>query len=257
MGPGLRPDGVRRVLLTLAAGARRLGDALLPRACAACGAILPAGEAPALPLCPACSAAVFRVEAPGCPRCGAPGGTPDPCPDCREDPPSFDAARAVFEYAGTIPGLILRLKYARAWDLARPLGRLAAAAVVLAGEDPEVVVPVPLSPARLATRGYNQAWLLARAAARTLGVAARADALRRVRDPGPQGHHGRAERRDRVRGCFEARPDPVLRGRRVLLVDDVLTTGATAGECARALRSAGAARVAVVAVARALVRDAG
>ena len=180
-------------------------------------------------------------------------GTDRRCALCLSDPPPFRRARALFVYEGGVPGLVLRLKYSRAFWLAPALGRAMAAAAWAEGiRDADVVVPVPLTARRMCRRGYNQSALLGRAAARALGIGFEAGALRRVRDPGPQDHHGRQARRSRVRGCFAVRLADRVRGRRVLLIDDVVTTGATAGECARVLLAAGAASVEVMACAMAL-----
>ncbi len=199
----------------------------------------------------------MRPEHPLCPTCGNArpsfDGTDGTCARCAADPPPFRRARALFVYEGGVPKLVLRLKYSHAFWLAPALGRAMAAAAWSEGiRDADLVVPVPLTARRMCRRGYNQAGLLGRAAARALGIPLDAAALRRVRDPGPQDHHGRQARRDRVRGCFEVRAAARVAGRRVLLVDDVVTTGATAGECARVLLAAGAASVDVMACAMAL-----
>ena len=114
----------------------------------------------------------------------------------------------------------------------------------------EAVAPVPLHPSRRRERGFNQAALLAERLAADRGVAVRPRWLARLRDTQPQSDLGAAERQANVRGAFEARAD--VAGLHVVVVDDVLTTGATVAECARALRAAGAARIGVVAVARVL-----
>jgi ComF family protein len=128
---------------------------------------------------------------------------------------------------------------------------MAAVALAEGLADADVVVPVPLGPGRHRRRGYNQACLLASSVARHLGLAFAPRGLRRVRDPGPQDRRGRADRLARVRGCFAPGRPSSVQGRRVLLVDDVVTTGATAGECARVLLAAGAASVDVLSLARA------
>jgi len=111
-----------------------------------------------------------------------------------------------------------------------------------------VVVPVPTSRSRFRRRGYNPAALLARVVSQELRIPMAADVLRRVRDPGSMNGSGRAERLQRITGCFES--EKALAGESVLLVDDVLTTGATASECCRVLRSAGAGRIDVITAAR-------
>jgi len=153
--------------------------------------------------------------------------------------------------------LVMQLKYARHFDQAPPLGRImGAVAAVEELDDVDLIVPVPLAVPRFVRRGYNQAALLGRATASILGRPMKAGILRRVRDLGPQGRHGPRERAARVRGCFSVIDEGMVQNRRVLLVDDVLTTGATASECARVLTRAGAVRVDVMACARA-IRDSG
>lgn len=119
-------------------------------------------------------------------------------------------------------------------------------------DDAEVLVPVPLTVPRLVRRGYNQSILLGKSMARHLDISLDSRVLKRVWDPGPQGHHSRSERRKRVRGCFAVGSSGRVRDRRVLLVDDVLTTGATVTECSRVLMAAGARKVNVIACARAV-----
>ena len=118
-------------------------------------------------------------------------------------------------------------------------------------EGVDLVTAVPLAPARLRQRGYDQAWLLAQSVARMLDLPATSGVLRRTRDTPPQTSLSATGRRDNVRGAFDMGVEPVA-GRDVLLIDDVVTTGATAGECARILMRSGAARVRVAAVARAV-----
>ena len=151
-------------------------------------------------------------------------------------------------YASPLEGAVHRLKYGGRPDLGRPLGRWLAANVDL----PDVLfVPVPLHPRRLAERGYNQAALIANALARAHGSRVAALALERIRDTPRQALLGRSERSANVAGAFRARSPRALAGRQVALVDDVLTTGATASACVWALRDAGALISAVIALASA------
>jgi predicted amidophosphoribosyltransferase len=157
-------------------------------------------------------------------------------------------ARAPYGFDGPVRRAVHRLKFA-GW---RPVANALAAAMAMAWEttgwSPEAITWVPLSRLRLASRGYDQAKALALAVAPRLGVQA-VPLLRRVGDPGPQARRGGAARRDAMRGVFEAARLPPAR---VLLVDDVLTTGATGGACAEALREAGAAEVGLLTAARAV-----
>jgi ComF family protein len=166
---------------------------------------------------------------------------------------SGDARRvAAFVYGGAVARAITRFKYERHPDLARPLADLLRrAAVALAPLRLDVVVPVPLHPSRLVERGYNQAALLARPLAASLGARFAPRALERVRDTARQATLDRGAREANVSGAFRARASAAIRGRSVVLVDDVETTGATLAACAHALLAAGAGVVATAVVARA------
>lgn len=214
--------------------------------------MLPGRAATGLPLCDHCMQNLVRVVPPWCERCGLPLARPSAgCLDCVRSSPFFDGCRAVFAYAGEVRTLLLAFKHSRAFELAIPLGRLMSAVAMAHGlADADLVVPVPTSMSRFIRRGYNQAALLARVVASTLQRPLEARALRRVRDMGPQGRRAREERVRSTMQCFSvARPERVAQ-RRILLVDDVVTSGATASECARALKSAGATSVQVLAFAR-------
>jgi ComF family protein len=205
-------------------------------------------------LCADCRAR-FVVARLRCPRCAlpvspsrppaAPGAAPG-CGTCTVAPLPFGRAVAALDYAFPWDGLIRRLKFDAAPELAAPLAGLLADAVRAADAPrPDLVVPVPLSQARLAERGYNQAWELARHVAAALALPARADALRRVIDTPHQTGLARAERERNLRNAFAPAPDAgaTLAGRHVVLVDDVMTTGVTVREAAAALRRAGAAAI--------------
>lgn len=156
------------------------------------------------------------------------------------------------EYDGAIGAAIRALKYDRQARLAEPLGNLLARTVRRAGWPVDVIVPVPLHAARLSDRGYNQAKLVSLYLARALAVPIDCEAVRRVRDTPSQVNLNAQERRLNMERAFEARAEAV-RGRVVLVIDDVLTTGATLGACAEALRLAGAAEVYGAAVAGAVL----
>lgn len=244
-------------------GAAALGAALLdllyPPRCAACGeGVASTSDGP---FCPTCGDAVEPVP-PGCARCGLPG--PDPvCGACLADPPSFSSCRAGGLFGGPLADAIHALKYRDRPALARPLGAWLARRVVLPRE--AALVSVPLGRRRRLARGYDQAALLARALSRSWRGLADGPvtvpgaspprlellplALARTRETPPQVGRARADRVANVRDAFRAAS--AVRGRDVVLVDDVVTTGATAQACADALLAAGARSVHVVALARA------
>jgi ComF family protein len=209
----------------VAAVLSRLLDALAPPACAACDARLDRSAV----LCAPCAEAVLPA---------APASVGIPV-----------VAFALF--GGSIAAALRRFKYDDRSDLARPLGHLLRRAARDARLSADLVVPVPLHPRRLAERGYNQAALLAAVVAHELGAPLAARALTRTRHTPRQARLDRANRLANVAGAFQVRTPAHVRGRRVVLVDDVATTGATLVACADALRRAGAASVTALVVARA------
>lgn len=230
-------------------GLRGWIDYLLPGACLLCGARLPAGG----DICPACDTELPRPAA-ACACCAAPLAQPAGlalrCARCQQAPPAFDRTIALFGYAAPVDRLILRLKYHGDLRLARVLGtRLAAALRAQAVAAPDLIVPVPLHVTRLRSRGYNQALELARPIAQRLRVPLDYRSVTRVRATAPQIDMDHEARRKNLHRAFRANGD--LTGRRVAIVDDVMTSGHTANAVAAALRKAGAAEVAVWVVARA------
>jgi ComF family protein len=171
------------------------------------------------------------------------------CALCRTGLRGFDAAYCFGSYEGTLRELIHLYKYGRIQTLARPLADLLAAALPL-DERFDAVTPVPLHWRKQWQRGFNQSDLLARAVARRRGIPV-VRALRRTRSTQTQAGLSNTERRKNVAAAFQCRRSgETLAGRRVLLIDDVMTTGSTAAACARVLKQAGAARVVLLTVAR-------
>ena len=210
------------------------------------------------PFCGPCWAALPIGLDPGCPVCGEPfpglAGA-FPCDGCRRHPPAYAFARAVARYQDGMREAIHAMKYGARPVVAAPLGRLLAEAAPGAlpappGDWADGLVPVPLHPARLAERGFNQAELLAAPCAARWRVPVLGRALIRTRPTPPQTDLDAAARRTNVRNAFAVPRPAEIRGRRLLLVDDVLTTGATVGAAAQALREAGAAAVGVLTLAR-------
>jgi len=200
-------------------------------------------------LCDRCLAGLPRADGRRCRGCWLPLPGPS-CRACEERPPAFSTLRSVFRYEGEVRRLVHAFKFGGQSVLGRPLAALLVDAWRGWGMDADVAVPVPLTAARARLRGYNQALLLAREVARGIGVRP-AEALRRTGRAAPQATSaGAEERRRNVAGAFAVRDGAAVAGRKVLLVDDVATTGATLNACAEALLAAGAARVLALTLAR-------
>ena len=218
-----------------------LADLFYPQRCLGCS------ERASDLLCPGCFEALPLIEKPVCRRCALPTAFETPvCENCKGLDLGFDAARAPLRYEGVGQELVHALKYRGCMPI---VPKLAAPLMLdsLDGAAFDAVVPVPLHRWRLARRGFNQAAVLAREVSGALDVrySETLRALRRTRD---QVELSAAERRENVAGAFRAEERI---GGRVLLVDDVLTTGATLGACAQALREAGAGEIYALTLCRA------
>ncbi|HEV7987983.1 MAG TPA: ComF family protein [Candidatus Binataceae bacterium] len=237
---------------------------LYPPRCAACDAALPIDATRRV--CASCLAAVEPPRPPLCLLCGAPLNSDagdERCDHCRAAPPAFDSARAITRYrsgaygtgtdgSSAVAALLRRHKYGLDQSLGRALAEYLDAGPALEAGTYDVVIPVPLHRTRLRWRGFNQAALLGVALARRLNCPLDVATLARVHSTPSQTARDRAERRRNVRDAFAVRRPLRVAGQRVLLVDDVMTTGATADECARMLRAAGARRIDVLTLARVL-----
>jgi len=238
-----------------------LASVLFPAPCRVCGRTLDTGSR--VPLCHACLAALTQgFPEPLCHRCGRPivssavvGGISLPeCHLCRAGVYDFDFARSFGAYTSPMARAILLLKYGNviplgAWFASRLAGLVERQAEVFAAD---VVVPVPLDSGRLRERGYNHAELVARPFARLLGIPFRSYLLVRTRPRPNRLRLTRRERWESVRGAYATHKSAQVDKLRVLLVDDVFTTGATLDACSRALKQGGASRVVGLTVARAL-----
>ena len=232
-------------------GAGRVAlDLLLPPQCVTCDQPVEASGQ----FCQACFAQTSFITAPLCPRCGAPfeAAGEAACFSCRADPPPWGAARAALRYDDGARRILLPFKYGDRVEAARALAPLMARAggTLLAAAD--LLIPVPLHRRRLLARRYNQAALLARALTRLSGRPAVLDALQRVKSTQPLAELSPAKRAAELAGAIRVRPGrrEIVADARVLLIDDVLTSGATARACTEALLAAGAAGVDVLAAAR-------
>ena len=245
----LRPPGAVDLMRRAARAAIGI---VYPPSCIACqGAV-----ADAHALCASCWSGLRFIERPFCERLGTPfpvdWGQPLVSPAAFADPPVFRRARAVALYDGTAQALVHRLKYGDRLELARALGSMMARAGSELTAEADVIVPVPLHRPRLWWRRFNQAMALADVVARASGVPCDPFLLARVKHTRRQVGLTRTQRQENLQGAFRvpAQAKPQLKGKRVLLVDDVLTTGSTANAAARALLRGGAAQVDVLAFAR-------
>ncbi|MDA8428832.1 MAG: ComF family protein [Geobacteraceae bacterium] len=230
-------------------------DFLFPPLCHICRAYIP--SAGPVHICPACHERLQPIDSPLCAVCGFPfvgAGDDHVCGDCSTSHHHFDAARAAVVYEGASRDLIHAFKYRNKTHLRRPLALLTierlSAFVRLRASD--LIVPVPLHRKRLRSRGFNQAVLLGELFSRHWEMPLDRHNLRRIRWTEPQVNLSASDRRANVKGAFFIQNPDAIHGRRVLLVDDVLTTGSTVEECAVMLKNAGAVDVTVITVARAL-----
>jgi len=198
-------------------------------------------------LCPACHASLPHIVH-ACPRCAA-QSTGHVCGECLKHPPAFDRTRAALEYAFPTDKLIQALKYGGQLALAKLFGELLA--VALADQTrPELILPMPLHPTRLKMRGFNQALEIAKVIAKRFDIPLAPGLAQRVVDTTPQASLPIDARHKNIKGAFACDMD--LRGQRIAVVDDVMTSGATLNELAKILKRAGAAQVDVWVVARAV-----
>jgi ComF family protein len=250
----IRWMGRLRVGISVLATAGR--GLLFPPRCASCDVELPE-TVDGLSFCADCLARLAPAAWPGCRRCGAEvidaAASPDHCPRCKGLPLRFDAAVVLGSYHAGLGEVVLCMKRPAHQGLSRAMGRLLAERrrEELRRLGASVIVPIPMFWARWLKRGVNNPDILAGCLGQSLGIPVRRHVLIKHRNTLPQAHLPPSRRFENVRGAFRVRDARAVRGVRVLLVDDVLTTGATCSEAAKTLRRAGAASVAVAVVARA------
>jgi ComF family protein len=234
---------------------KRLLDTILPLRCLGCGEIVDSGA-----LCTACWSILDQISAPMCASCGLPFGHdegPDAvCGGCLANPPAFNRARAALRYNDLVARLIVGFKHSDKLHHQDAFVRWLERAAGPSLAEIDLICCVPLHRRRLWHRRYNQSALLANALARRLGKPAMPELLVRRRATPPQAGLNRRQRIENLRGAMIIRPgrEGHVRDRRILVVDDVLTTGATVDACAKALKKAGAAHIDVVTLAR-VVRE--
>jgi ComF family protein len=234
-------------------------DEILPHRCLGCAVMIDAEAS----LCADCWRQLTLIGSPFCRLCGYPlpqvVAAAPLCGACAADPPVYDRARAALRYDDGSRRLILRFKHADRTDIARTFGRL----MVTAGrdllDDCDLIAPVPLHRWRLLQRGYNQSAMLAQVLHRATGVPLVPDLLQRtVSTRSQQGLSGHQRQRNITSSAFRLHPwqRSKVAGKRILLIDDVLTTGATVAACTRVLRQGGAEAIDILALAK-VVRDTG
>lgn len=220
---------------------------MLPRQCLLC--LAPSGQQA---LCPACDADLPRLSGPTCPVCALPTGRGEVCGSCLRRPPQFDATRAALAYRFPASALLQRYKYSGFLAAAELMGQLLAQRTADT-ERPDLIIPMPLHAARIKERGFNQALEIARVVARHRQAALALDSCMRTRPTPPQAGLDLAARVKNLRGVFACRDS--LAGKRVALLDDVMTSGASLDALAKCVKDAGAAHVECWVVARTLLND--
>jgi ComF family protein len=201
-------------------------------------------------LCVQCAARLPVLQGPLCPHCGQPQSSGILCPSCAAKPSAMSSIRSTFRFEGAVRQAIHELKYRNLRAIAPTLATYLVAHLSQGTDVHDVVVPVPLHPQRMRLRGYNQAELLAREIGTAQGLLVSACSLRRTRAGASQART--SDMRERQRNVVDAFTctDASISGKRILLIDDVCTTGATLEACAAALRAAGASDVSGLTVAR-------
>lgn len=242
-----RQEGMARFPKPVRILTRTLLDFALPPRCVGCADVIEEVGA----FCHNCWGQMEWLGNSGCQTCGIPlaATEADSCARCLADPPGLDRMRAAVAYGDLSRSIALRLKYGRKVALARTMARYMAS-LDDAGRGEALVMAVPLHRRRLWSRGFNQAGLVARELARGWGYPFEAGLLCRTRPTQPLKGMSRTQRRRAVAGAFAVVEPDRVKGREIILVDDVLTSGSTAEACAKALRKAGAARVDLICWAR-------
>ena len=216
---------------------------LLPQDCLLCAAV--SGENI---LCHACAADLPRLKTPGCPRCALPTTLGEICGHCLKKPPHYDSTQAIFSYDFPLDKLVQSFKYGHRLALGTYFGKQMAA--LQKNSEAALIIPLPLHPERLRERGFNQALELARPISRAWQIPINTRSFSRTRNTLTQANLPWKERVKNIRGAFHCASD--FSGKHIILVDDVMTTGATLNEAARTLKLHGASVVDLLVLARAL-----
>ncbi len=225
-------------------------NTLFPESCPVCR--MPATDHTTAPICNDCWQSIAPYHGPRCRTCGRPlvSGVSLECGDCIQHRPAFDSAGSFGLYDGVLRQAINQLKYHNIKRLSKPLSEM-----VLQMKLPRVdaVLPVPLYKTRLKQREFNQSALIAKNTGEHLGCTMLPHALVKIRDTKPQVGLRSGERRANIRKAFAVQSKELIEGKDILIIDDVITTGATVSECAKTVKKAGAARVHVIALAHGIM----
>lgn len=236
---------------------KRIFDFILPTSCSYCSSAIKDSGIPRF--CSSCWDDFSFISPPVCPRCGSPFASPEAlsfspdheCGRCRTNPPLFDQALSVGYFEGPLREAVHQFKYRPCRALGKPLGEWMAKNVRLRS-DMDAIIPVPLHSRRLKYRGFNQALLLASCVSAMHNVPLLYDELLRVKETRPQVELKGDERISNVKDAFGIKNKFLLKEKKIVLVDDVFTSGATMNECARVLKDAGAVEVVTLTLARAV-----
>ncbi len=225
---------------------------LYPPVCTACGVDIPVEKTGAV-MCETCLSRLLSLDLSSCPRCASPLEADKQCTFCYRLEPALDLVRSGYWFSGPVPSLMHAFKYRGTWSLAVALAELTVSLETCAQaiEGVEILAPVPLHPWRRIRRGYNQSESLASGLADLSGRRFEPRLLARERRTRTQTRLNPEERKKNVEGAFKVRDRTLVEGRTICIIDDVMTTGATAGACAAALKDAGAVRVTALTFARA------
>lgn len=226
----------------LATMCAKFTQTMLPQRCLLCES--PSGDAL---VCSACESDLPYASDNRCPRCAIALPQAEICGECQRDPPAFDSAQAVFDYAYPVDGLLTAFKFGGRLELAPWFAQMLVTRLDCDGL-PDLIVPMPLHADRMKQRGFNQALEIARPVAKALGIPLAAETCTRTRATAAQVGLKRDERRKNLRGAFVC--DSSVSGARIAVIDDVMTSGATARSLAAALKDAGAREVDLWLVAR-------
>lgn len=231
----------------------RLLNLLLPARCLHCGTSVDEVNT----VCSACWQQMHFLSAPFCDTCSQPFDFTMPegseCAACAQTPPQFDKARSVLVYNEHSRKLISEFKYSDRIHASKAYGKWMARAGKDILKDADVIIPVPLHSKRLKKRLYNQAALLAQVIAKEANITYNPIVLQRIKHRPPQAGLNKAERQKNIKGVFALKPNHTLKGKHVVLVDDVMTTAATINECCRILKEAGVASVSALTLAKTIV----